>query len=477
MRLLRTLSVVALVAVTTALPQTKGQSPAPDVFSLLRSIDDTAAHWVWPEFRLSDLPIALFDGAQTLLLRHPSPPPEFVPLEGHPGVLTAKGRYPAVVTNSTVDLNGTRTATVVAAPGTDREGTMLAYAEEVFHVFWLRRHANFRPNEMARYAYPVKNGENLRRLLAEDEALARGLEAVHTRQAAEWVARALELRHERGPMLSPDDGAYETGLEMMEGTANYAARALVGLTPADTATRLRQGRQAEQLRWRFYDSGAAICLLLDRLEKANPSSGLDWKARIDAEPDTTTLMLLEAAAAPTGARPASFSPAERAGFEAAAAAAIGDLSARQAKVRQELLGRKGARIVIDVPNAAQPLRVARFDPINLLVLDAGEVVHPRFLTLSGTAGTIEVVNPAFARGAFTGVVALTQPAGSHPLAQGIRSVTLTGFARAPTLDRPDGRLVVEADGVHLSLSGAEARVEGETVRIILPAGRHSPEPR
>jgi len=117
MRLLRTLSVVALVAVTTAPPQAKGQSPAPDVFSLLRSIDDTAAHRVWPEFHLSDLPIALFDGTQTLLLRHPSPPPEFVPLEGHPGVLTAKGRYPAVVTNSTVDLNGVRTATVVAAPG------------------------------------------------------------------------------------------------------------------------------------------------------------------------------------------------------------------------------------------------------------------------------------------------------------------------------------------------------------------------
>ena len=394
----RIFSALTVVAAVTARLHGAGQSPAPDVFSLLRSIGDAAARRVWPEFRLSELPIAVFDGTQTLLLRHPNPPAEFAPLEGHPGVLAAKGRHPAVVANSTVDLHGTRTATVVAAPGTDREGTMLAYAEEVFHVFWLRRHANFRPNEMARYAYPFKNVEHLRRLLAEDEALARGLEAADAPQAAVWAARALELRREREPLLSPDDRAYETGLEMMEGTANYVARGLVGLTPAATASRLRQARQAEQLRWRFYDSGTAICLLLDRLEKTASSSEPGWKARIDAAPETTTLMLLEAAVTRSGASPASFSTEDEERFETAATAAIGDLSARQAKVRQSLLGPNAARIVIETPDTAQPFRVTRFDPINLLVLDAGEVAHPRFLTLSGPAGTIEVVNPAYTRG-------------------------------------------------------------------------------
>ena len=463
------LPAVILIAAATLAPLARGQSPA-DAFSLLGSIDDAAARRVWPGFSLSDLPIALFDGTQTLLLRHPNPPPDFAPLEGHAAVLAAKGRHPAVAANSTVDLNGVRTATVVAPPGADREGTMLAYAEEVFHVFWLRRHANFRPDEMARYAYPVKNLENLRRLLAEDEALARGIEAVDARQAAAWAATVLDLRRERGPLLSPEGRAYETGLEMMEGTANYVARALVGLAPGETARRLRQARHAEQLRWRFYDSGAAACLLLDRLEQAAPPSKPDWKTRIDGEPGTTTLMLLEAATARTGVNPARFAPEEWARFETQAKGVIGDLSARQAKVRQELLDRTGARIVVDAPNRAQPFSVTRFDPLNLLVLDGGEVVHPRFLTLSGAAGSIEIANPSFTRGAFTGVVALTQPAGSHPLGTGIRSVTLVGLARAPKLERTDGRVVVEADGVRLSLSGAEARVEGETLRVVLPAG-------
>lgn len=50
----------------------KGQSPS-DIFSLLRSIGDAAVRRVCPQFRLSDLPIAVFEGTETLLLRHPTP--------------------------------------------------------------------------------------------------------------------------------------------------------------------------------------------------------------------------------------------------------------------------------------------------------------------------------------------------------------------------------------------------------------------
>jgi len=39
-----------------------GQAPEPDVFALLRTIDEVAARQAWPGFRLSDWPIAVFDG-------------------------------------------------------------------------------------------------------------------------------------------------------------------------------------------------------------------------------------------------------------------------------------------------------------------------------------------------------------------------------------------------------------------------------
>lgn len=93
-----------------------------------------------------------------------------------------------------------------------------------------------------------------------------------------------------------------------------------------------------------------------------------------------------------GARANAFSPAEMAGFENRAVAAIAELGARQGRVRADLEARAGFRIVVEIAEGAPPLRAGRFDPINLLVLDGGEVVHPRSLTLSGPAGTVEVAN-------------------------------------------------------------------------------------
>ena len=186
------LSGAALVA---QLPQAAGQPPtsSQDVFAFVRALDEAAARGVWPGFSPSGIPVALYDGEHTILLRHPSPPPEFSPMAGRPGVFIAKGRHPAVTGNSTREIGGLRTGTVIATPAQPVERTMLAVVEEVFHVFWLARHPSFRPNEMARYAYPLDDVENLGRLLAEDEALARALEAQRIDDAAGWAAAALGI--------------------------------------------------------------------------------------------------------------------------------------------------------------------------------------------------------------------------------------------------------------------------------------------
>ena len=173
----RLFTVVLVLAAFAPVATDAQQAPERDVFAFVRALDDAGARDVWPGFNPSEWPVALFDGQQTILLRHPSPPPEFAPMPGRPGVLAMPGRHPAVVGNSTREIGGVRTATVIATPDQEVESTMLACVEEVFHVFWLSRHANFRPNEMARYAYPVKDSRNLQRILAEDEALARALEA------------------------------------------------------------------------------------------------------------------------------------------------------------------------------------------------------------------------------------------------------------------------------------------------------------
>jgi hypothetical protein len=115
---------------------------------------------------------------------------------------------------------------------------------------------------------------------------------------------------------------------------------------------VRAERAADQLRWRYYDSGAAICLILDRLPP-------DWKTRIDNDTALATIALLEAAVSRAGEHRAAFSTVEMSAFERRAAAAIGELTARQSGVPAELLGRSGPRIVVEVGADRDPLGVTR----------------------------------------------------------------------------------------------------------------------
>jgi hypothetical protein len=453
-------------ALVARAPQAAGQPPSSsqDVFAFVRALDEAAARGVWPGFSPSGIPVALYDGEHTILLRHPSPPPEFSPMVGRPGVFIAKGRHPAVTGNSTREIGGLRTATVIATPAQPVERTMLAVVEEVFHVFWLARHPLFRPNEIARYAYPLDDGENLGRLLAEDEALARALEAQRADDAAGWTAAALGIRRERVTRLAEDVRVYETSLEMMEGTANYVARVSVGEPASRTAERLRATRPAEDIRWRFYDTGAALCLLLDRLSPG-------WQERSDRQPALTIVELMDAALRGRDAAAAAFSEAEAAGFQARAAASIADLGGRRRRLRAELLERQGSRIVVDVAPGAEPFRVQRFDPINLMVLDAGAIAHANYLTLSVPQGTVELTNPSFVRGTFGGTASVTEAAGRHPLSDGVRRLTIAGIQGAPKVGGDEGTVSVEAPGVRLTLRGSDVRVEGELIRITVKGPR------
>ena len=134
---------------------------------------------------------------------------------------------------------------------------------------------------------------------------------------------------------------------MMEGTANYVARVSAGEPASRTVERLRAPRPAEDIRWRFYDTGAALCLLLDRLSPG-------WQERSDRQPALTIVELMDAALRGRDAAAAAFSKADTAGFQARAAAGIADLGGRRQRIRAELLERPGARIVIEVSRAPSP---------------------------------------------------------------------------------------------------------------------------
>ena len=164
---------------------------------------------------------------------------------------------------------------------------------------------------------------------------------------------------------------------------------------------------------------------------------------------------------------AAFSKTDTAGFQARAAASVADLRMRRQRLRAELLERQGGRVVIEVMPGAEPFRVQRFDPISLMVLDAGAIAHANYLTLSVPQGTVELTNPGFVRGTFGGTASVTEAAGRHPLSDGVRRLTIAGIQGAPKVGGDEGTVSVEAPGVRLTLRGAEAHVDGALVRIIV----------
>jgi hypothetical protein len=367
------------------------------------------------------------------------------------------GRFPAVASNSTREIAGVRTATVLATPDGDPNGALLAVAEEIFHVFWLARHPAFRSDEMARYDYPIGDVDFLRRLLAEDEALARALDAETEAESAAWAALALEIRRERTTGLAQNVTSYETALESMEGTANYVARRAAGESPARTAQRLREKRQPEAIRWRFYDTGAALCWILDRLAP-------DWKVRSESSPERSPESILEGVLAGRRVPSMRFSESELASFGKSASAASADLAARMEGLRKEIAGRAGWRVVIEVPEGAGPLRLQRFDPVHLVVLDGGEVIHPHFVTVGGPGGSVALTNPGFARGSSAGTVVVSASAGRRPMGEGFRRLTVVGIPGSPEVDR-EGKVTVKAPGLDVEFEKAEVILDGETVRI------------
>ena len=430
-----------------------------DPFAVITKLHGFAGLPLWPGFDPSKHPVAIYDGERTVLLRHPDPPEEFTPLEGHTGMWVYAGRHAAMRWNSNVDLNGVRTATLVLTiqPGraVDLEASFLLH--EVFHVFSKPRHPTWSPNEMYRYSYPLDDVEKHSLLLMEEEALARALEAEEDTAASGWAAAALRWRQQRSDGMAEEHRTFETALEMQEGTAVHVARLVVG-TPRDT-TRLRETWSPEEIRWRFYDTGAALAAMLNRFD---PS----WKNRLEAEPGLAMDALLAEALQHKDTAPAELPALESASIRARAEQAVAELKTRRARLREDFLSRR-PRVVVTASGSDEPLHFLSFDPLALEILDGGEALHSHRLILEATAGKIEVENPNFERGSFQGVVSLTAPAGAHPFLDGVIQVTVSGFAGRPEVGRKDGVVSIEAEGFTLSFQGAVVRTAGEEIQVQL----------
>lgn len=420
---------------------------ATDPFAVVAETDRLSARDLWPGFDPRTITVAIYDGEQTLLFRHPAPPEGFQRVPGHEGVWTFTGRHPAVTANTSTELGNVRTATLMPTTVVPRAGLLI---HESFHVFQREHHPGWSANEAELFTYPVDDPDLLALRRSETEALRRALALSDTARAACWARTALDMRRERFAALSAGSIAYERHTELNEGLATYVERRATG-EPDSTVLPVEEFAP-EAVRQRGYQTGVALARLLDQFSPT-------WRRTLEQN-DSIPLDVLLATSLPPRAsdvRACAFKPAEWDRIRAAAAIDIRALRGRRAEQRRAFLEQPGWSLVIVAPGA--PLFPQGFDPLNVQTVARGEVLHTRFLQLRNETGEIEVLGRAV----------LTESAGEHPLFNGVRSLTVTGITSEPMITEVNGVVTVKADGVTAQVHGATVEYTEWTVTVRLPA--------
>ncbi|PTA69020.1 hypothetical protein [Deinococcus arcticus] len=378
---------------------------------------------LWPGFTPAQVPYLTYDGHDTRLWNADP---------GEPGWQVAgdgwlfPGRHPCVTANSAASLaNGTGVATLLgrsfAEAPTPRMLAALA-VHEAFHVYQQRAAPEvWQANELDALTYPTADPAVLSSRAMETAALQRALAA--TGEAWQMEAgRALAWRRARFAHLAPEHVTYERAMERREGLAHFVELRFLGESPVLPAADWSAGA----VRARTYVTGAAYATLLDRL-------GPGWPAAV-----LNRVALDELLAAQVPARQLDpVTPAVRAWVQAE----VERVANHRAEARQSFARAEGPRVVVQ---STTPLSLQGFDPLNMIVLGDGLVLHQRFLRFGHDSVQAEVFGRA----------CLTLSAGDHPLMSGLGEVVM--LSGADLRVSQEGRLL---QGEGLTLRSQQAPVE------------------
>lgn len=400
-----------------------------------------AAHSPWPGFDAGLVPVAVFDGDTTWLSGHPHPPVDTFRLAVG-GIYAMPGRHPAITANSSAELSGIMTATLLLDRSRASSATRWAatLTHEAFHVYQRGHHKDWVANEADFFTYPadLEAPQRLQRL--ETEAWRRAL----TRDDADcWTRAALKYRQLRFALLPVDAIAYERGTELNEGLATYVE---YRAERRDTVPFPADGFGPEDVRLRGYVLGPAIGRMLDRFAPA-------WRDGLERGPTRSLDELLASAMAP--GESCRFRPAEEDSVRTLARTEVGRLQAAHQALRDSVMSAPGWRIEV-VADSATPLWPEQFDPWNVVSVGHGAVVHRRALTLSKDGLKVELFDRA----------SVTEALGPHPIFTGIRRLIVGGLPEAPTVVERPGQLEVTAPGVRITGRVRAVERNGQVITIL-----------
>lgn len=419
----------------------------PDARAVMAAADRMEISDVWPGFQPDTIAVALYDGQTTWLADYPGAAPGFAPSADDASFQVHEGRADVARANAPGELGG-RPVAVVLLPmldGLTPERAAAVVAHERFHAYMNGRHPEWQANELARFAYPVEDVQNLFLRRLETKALANALDAGSMEDAACWLSTAMIVRRRRTASMPASAAAYERGIERSEGLARYVERRAEGRDgPVDIAP---NGYAPEDVRGRAYLVGEALAVMLDRFDPG-------WKATADSA-GTPLDSLVAAALRDRPEASCGFSVDERDAMLAQSRDAIDVARDRESAALDRFEHRDGWRIRVLV-EGAQPLWPQSFDPMSLTRAGEARLLHDRMLRVGNDQGSLDVYDHSV----------LTVGVGGEPLSNGVREVILTGIQQRPILRGGQGdSLFVTAPGI----SGVfrRARVDTSSPKEIL----------
>ncbi len=433
---------------TVSVQEISQDGPASFAVAVAQTVDSLAGEEIWPGFDARRVPLAIYDGTNTYLFRHPTPPDGFVMLDSG-GVFVYAGRHEAMRANTHTMLGDVSTATVLSVGGSERDARALGGVaiHEAFHVFQRKRYPDWSANEVDLMVYPVEDAallalrrmetEAIRRAFANDEGGSR---------AACWVNTALRWRTARYSRLAAPFVDYERGIALIEGMARYVQNRSLGSGRPEVP---RNGFAPANIRARQYVVGQAMAVLLDRFSPG-------WIDGLRGDGMVSLDSILTGALLRTEQRTCDLTHDEQSDIEQKAArdvrAHIAFRDAEETRFRDQV----GWTLVV-IAADGEPLWPQGFDPLNVLRTDTNDVLHQRWLKAGNDAGTIEILDRA----------SLTTGAGTHPLFNGIAKIVVTGLHAEPTQRERDGEVNISATGVTGTFRAATTELQSQTLIVRL----------
>ncbi len=403
----------------------------------------------WPGFDPSAIPALLYDGVNSYLVNHPAPPDNFVKHDKMAGIYFFPGRHELVRANTAVEIAGIHTACLDADLAKNGDATELAaiLLHEKFHCFQLADPAHWGEgaNEFAVFEYPLENPDLLKLACLEMQALFKAYESRSPADMPRWLKLALDLRAEKYKAMPASCVAFERETELMEGTAFYIQAKASGSNPrTNLPDRIYQ---PNSIRIRAYLTGSLLCNLLDRIDA-------DWKKKLNPKegiyPDTIAQKSL-----PEHIRPCHFDPGFAEKEKTRAEKAVSAYRDGKLALIGAFLKKPGYKIILDC--GSRPLWPAGFDPMNMEKISQNELLHKRWVKLSGDRAEMEIL----------GMEALTEGVKDHPLFNGVKKVTVTGLANKPEINRENQQIRIKSSTISLIIEHGELEINEDTCLIHL----------